>query len=167
MPNATLESQPDHKGLGRAAGTFAGKFLFSACLIFAITGIAKIFGSFGSAKALLELDPIFGVQFRHLMFAVGVVEIGLSVFCIASARTRTAVLLVAWLSCLFLFYRLGVWWLGWQVPCHCLGTLSDSLHMAPATADNLMKIVLAYLLVGSVACLVYYRQPVLASKSPL
>jgi len=158
MPNVTMESQPDHKVLGRAASTFAGKFLFSAGLIFAITGIAKIFSSFGSAKVLLELDPIVGVQFRHLMFAVGVVEIGASAFCIASARTRVAALLVAWLSCLFLFYRLGVWWLGWKMPCHCLGTLTDLIHLAPATADNLMKIVLAYLLVGSVVCLVYYRR---------
>ena len=88
MPNATLESQADYEVLGRAASTFAGKFLFSAGLIFAITGIAKVFSSFGSAKVLLELDPIFGVQFRHLMFVVGMVEIGASVFCIASARTR-------------------------------------------------------------------------------
>lgn len=158
MPNATLESQPDHKVLGRAASTFAGKFLFSAGLIFAITGIAKIFSSFGSAKVLLELDPIVGVQFRYLMFAVGVVEIGVSVFCMASRRSQSAALLVAWLSCLFLFYRLGVWWLGWQMPCHCLGTLSDSIHLTPATADNLMRIVLAYLLIGSVVCLVYYRR---------
>jgi hypothetical protein len=167
MPKASLESQAAHEVSGCAASTFAGKFLFSAGLIFAITGMAKIYSSFGSAKALLEPDPIFGVQFRHLMFAVGVVEIGASAFCIASARTRTAALLVAWLSCLFLFYRLGVWWLGWQVPCRCLGTLSDSLHLAPATVDNLMKIVLAYLLVGSVVCLVYYRRPALASIKPL
>ncbi len=164
MPDVTLESQPDHKVLGRAASTFAGKFLFSAGLIFAITGIAKIFSSFGSAKVLLELDPILGVQFRHLMFAVGVVEIGTSAFCIGSARTQSAALLVAWLSCLFLFYRLGVWWLGWHMPCHCLGTLSDFIHLAPATADNLMKIVLAYLLIGSVVCLIYYHRPVRASK---
>jgi len=166
MSNTTLQSQADNEGLGRAANTFAGKFLFSAGLIFAITGIAKIFGSFGSAKVLLELDPIVGVQFRHLMFVVGVIEIGASAFCIASARTRAAALLVAWLSCLFLFYRLGIWWLGWKVPCHCLGTLTDSLHLAPATADNLMKIVLAYLLVGSVFCLVHYRRPIRVSKMP-
>ena len=164
MPNVTLESQADHEVLGRAASTFAGKFLCSAGLIFAITGIAKIFSSFGSAKVLLELDPIVGVQFRHLMFVVGAVEIGASVFCIASRRTRVAALLVAWLSCLFLIYRLGVWWLGWQVPCHCLGTLTDLIHLAPATADNLMKIVLAYLLVGSMVCLVYYRRLARASK---
>jgi len=164
MPNVTLESQPDHKFLGRAASTFAGKFLFSASLIFSITGIAKIFSSFGSAKVLLELDPIVGVQFRHLMFAVGAVEIGASVFCIASRRIRVAALLVAWLSCLFLIYRLGVWWVGWQVPCHCLGTLTDSVHLSAATADNLMKIVLAYLLVGSMVCLVYSRRLARASK---
>ncbi len=164
MPNATLKSQADHEVSGRATSTFVDKFLFSAGLIFAITGIAKIFSSFGSAKVLLELDPIVGVQFRYLMFAVGVVEIGASVFCITSHRTRTAALLVAWLSSLFLVYRLGVWWLGWQAPCHCLGTLTDSIHLAPATADNLMKIVLAYLLVGSVVCLVYYCRSARASK---
>jgi len=51
MPKASLESQTDHEVSGCAASTFAGKFLCSAGLIFAITGLAKIFSSFGSAKS--------------------------------------------------------------------------------------------------------------------
>ena len=43
----------------------------------------------------------------------------------------------------------GLWYLGWQRPCSCLGNLTDTLHISPHVADVAMKIVLAYLLVGS------------------
>ncbi|MBI3849679.1 MAG: hypothetical protein HY298_05230 [Verrucomicrobia bacterium] len=37
----------------------------------------------------------------------------------------------------------------------CLGHLTDALHMSPQTADELMKVILAYLLIGSYALLQY------------
>ena len=45
--------------------------------------------------------------------------------------------------------RFGLWWMGWHKPCNCLGNLTDALHLSPQTADNIMKVVLAYLLIGS------------------
>jgi hypothetical protein len=40
-------------------------------------------------------------------------------------------------------------WVGWHKPCSCLGNLTDALHIPPQTADTAMKIILAYLLIGS------------------
>jgi hypothetical protein len=39
--------------------------------------------------------------------------------------------------------------MNWHRPCNCLGNLTDALHISPQTADNIMKLLLAYLLIGS------------------
>jgi hypothetical protein len=42
-------------------------------------------------------------------------------------------------------------------PCKCLGNLTDAIHIPPQTAESVMKITLAYLLVGSYVTLFYIR----------
>jgi len=49
----------------------------------------------------------------------------------------------------FVVYRVGLWWIGWHRPCGCLGNLTDLLGISPHTADTIMKLVLAYLLAGT------------------
>jgi hypothetical protein len=66
---------------------------------------------------------------------------------------------LAWLSTSFLIYRFGLVWAGYHKPCPCLGNLTDALHIPPQTADTAMKIILAYLLIGSYATLFWlWRQ---------
>jgi hypothetical protein len=38
---------------------------------------------------------------------------------------------------------------GLEEPCNCLGNLTDPLHISPQLADNIMKVVLSYPLIGS------------------
>jgi len=40
-------------------------------------------------------------------------------------------------------------------PCLCLGNLTTAIHVSPHTADNVMKGVLAYLLIGSYGILLH------------
>jgi len=54
-------------------------------------------------------------------------------------------------------YRLGLWWMHWHRPCSCLGNLTDALHISPQVADNVMKVLLAYLLIGSYGLLIWKR----------
>jgi hypothetical protein len=56
---------------------------------------------------------------------------------------------IAWLATNFFVYRCGLWWMGWHRPCSCMGNLTDALHIRPEVADNIMKVILAYLLIGS------------------
>jgi hypothetical protein len=46
-------------------------------------------------------------------------------------------------------------WLGYHKPCHCLGNLTDALNISPAAADTSMEVLLAYLLLGSYAILIW------------
>jgi Methylamine utilisation protein MauE len=142
----------DTKPLSNYFGLIAGVILI-------ITGIAKIWNGLGNTKILAVVDPIFGVKFGPLMLAVGLVEIGIAVVCFFGKRQTLALLLVAWLSTSFVIYRLGLWWIDWHRPCNCLGNLTDALHLSPQAADNIMKVVLAYLLIGSYGLLLWqWRQ---------
>lgn len=124
-------------------------FGFSAGILLGVTGIAKVGSTLGSVKLLAVADPIAGIPFRWLLLAVGIVELVIAGICFFGRDKRWASVLVAWLATSFLIYRLGLWWMGWHRPCGCMGSLTEALHLSEQAADNIMKGVLAYLLVGS------------------
>jgi len=130
-------------------------FILSSGIVLAITGIAKIWSWLGNSKFLAVVDPIIGIKFGQLMLAVGVAEILIALVCFFSKRQTLALGLVAWMSTNFVVYRLGLWWMDWHRPCSCLGNLTDALHISPQTADNIMKVLLTYLLIGSYGLLMW------------
>jgi hypothetical protein len=134
-------------------------FLVSAGVMLCLTGAAKIWTAFGNVKILIVVDPFLSIEFRHLLLAVGVAELVLGLACFFNkGQTVTAILLACFTTNL-LAYRLGLWWINWRTPCNCLGNLTDVLHIPPQTADTAMKIILAYLLIGSYATLFWlWRQ---------
>jgi hypothetical protein len=127
----------------------SGWFIHSAGVALALTGLAKVWSTLGSVRLLAVADPITGLQFGHLMLAVGLLELVIAGICLFSKAQKLSLALIAWLATNFVVYRLGLWWMGWHKPCGCLGNLTDALHISPATADHIMKGVLAYLLIGS------------------
>jgi hypothetical protein len=129
--------------------------LITAGAILALAGFAKIWSGLGNSRFLAMVDPIIGIKFGQLMLAVGVAEIVIAAVCFFSKRQTLALGLVAWISTNFVVYRLGLWWMNWHRPCSCLGSLTDALHISPQTADNIMKVLLAYMLIGSYGLLVW------------
>jgi hypothetical protein len=136
-------------------------FILSFGTIFFITGVAKLWSSYGSARVLEEYDPIFGITFYHLMQVVGIVELVLAVFCWVSCYSATAknmhqaIFLVTWFSTLLLGYRFGLSYVDWSHPCRCLGDFTQALHISERAADILMKLILCYLLIGSYGLLIW------------
>ena len=129
---------------------YANWFIWTAAAVLTVTGIAKASGAFGSAQVLGTADPLFGLPFRHLMLLVSAVELFIACLCFCvKKRPVLKIALIAWIASSFLVYRLGLWWLDWKHPCSCLGKLTDTLHISPHSADNLIKVLLAYLLIGS------------------
>lgn len=124
-----------------------------------MTGLAKAFSAIGPARALDAFDPLIGIPFRQLLLLVGLAELLIAFFCVFTDKRRLSLLAVAWISTNFLVYRFGLCFIGWHRPCGCMGSLSDMLHLSPRAADNIMKGVLAYLLVGSYGILFWqWRQ---------
>ena len=142
-------------------------FLYSAAVVLSLTATAKFISSAGSARILLEHDPLTGFQFKDLFRIVGGIEVAVALVCIFSKRTWLPAGLAAWLATSFLAYRIGLVAVGYHRPCSCLGNLTDALHIPPQTADTAMKIVLAYLLIGSYATLYWlWRQHKKAVPNP-
>jgi hypothetical protein len=114
-----------------------------------------MWSSSGAARALILPDPILGLPFGDLMLLVGASEFLVALLCFSRrVRQTLKIAFVAWMATGFLVYRLGLWCIGWDHPCGCMGSLAGSLHLSDTAADHIMKGVLAYLLVGSFACLI-------------
>lgn len=125
-------------------------------MILFITGAAKVWSVLGGAKILAQIDPVFGLQFGRLMFVAGILELMIGGICLFSKSRMLALMLVAWLATNLSIYRMGLWYIGWHRPCACLGNLTDAIHVSPQTADTTMKIILAYLLIGSYSFLFWF-----------
>jgi hypothetical protein len=138
----------------RLGGSFLKWFAITAGGTLSISGIAKVWSGLGSSKFLAVVDPIIGIKFGQLLLLVGLAEIVIALVCFFSKRQTLALGLVAWMSTNFVVYRLGLWWTNWKRPCGCLGNLTEALHISPEIADNIMKVLLAYLLLGSYGLLV-------------
>ncbi len=124
-------------------------FAIVAAFVFIVTGTAKIWSALGDAKVLSINDPILNIKFGRLLLAVGALEIAIAAFCLISDKRVLQLSLLAWLASLFAVYRVGLSWMGWRGVCPCLGNLTDALHISPRVADNFMKAMLAFLLIGS------------------
>ena len=130
-------------------------FLYSAGLFLLLTAIAKVFGSFGSARILSEPDPLLQLQYRTIFRVVGCFELFVGLTCVVSKRLWIPTVLVAWLSTGFAFYHVGLTTIHYQKPCPCMGNLTDALHISPAVADAILKMILAYLFLGSYSILLW------------
>jgi hypothetical protein len=117
-----------------------------------ITGVAKALSATGIARVLNTPDPLLGMRFRELMLFTGLLEVIIALLCLLPARPRLGLILLAWLSTMFVIYRVGLWLIGWEQPCHCMGTLTDALRITPTLADRIMKCVLAYLIASGYVC---------------
>ena len=131
------------------------RFIVSAGILLLLTATAKLASGFGNARVLQIYDPFFRIPFRYLLLGAGTVELIVAFVCLIYRPIGLRAILIAWLATNFLVYRFGLLWIGYQKPCGCLGNLTDALHISPKTADFGMKSVLAYLLIGSYATLVW------------
>jgi hypothetical protein len=130
----------------------SGLFIFGSGVALFITGAAKLLSAGAGGPSTTAMDPVFAAPLSRILIVAGVAELCVCAVCIFShirRMRRVSLILIAWLASVFACYRAGLWWLGWKGPCRCLGTLTESLHMAPWLADDIMIGVLAYLLLGS------------------
>ena len=126
-------------------------YLKTIVILLVFTATAKLYSVFGHdhAKVLLMTDPLFGMHFWSLLILAAMLELAVASICVLVNSYLLRAFSVAWLASMFLLYRIGLHTMRWQKPCPCLGNFSDALHISPTTADYAMKIVLAYLLIGS------------------
>ena len=134
-------------------------FINSFGALLFITAAAKLASCFGHARILNSNDPLFNLSFRTMLVISGALELAVAFFVFLAKKQIWRIGIVAWIATIICAYRIGVLWVGHHKPCPCLGNLTDALHIPPQTADTAMKIILAYLLLGSYAYLFWlWRQ---------
>ncbi len=130
---------------------FSSFVLISTGVILGLTGLAKLWSALGPARALLALDPLLGISYKHLLAGAAVAEIIVATIRFFGRSLEAAVRLVAYLCTNFMLYRIGLWWIGWKQPCGCMGSLTDALHIRLQTADRIALVLLLYMLATSYA----------------
>ncbi len=137
--------------------SYGSVYLWSAAFLLAMTACLKLISLGGVAPILRQIDPVLGVGNRSLLFGAAVTELLVAGFLVVDRRTEPRCYLKAWLASVFVVYRIALWRVAPGKSCHCLGTLADRLPMTPHTVDLLLRLAIAYLLVGSVFFLVRAR----------
>lgn len=134
----------------RLTGSKAVKlFVYSAGLILVVLAIAKVVMILDAGKVQTLADPIFQVPFQSLMWIASIIELSIGGWCLSRTANAQKVAAIAWAGTIFLSYRLGLWWVGYEKPCSCLGSLTTSLGITLEMSDLVAKTILAYLLIGS------------------
>ena len=132
--------------------------------ILCMTGLAKLLTLFGHSHVLQIHEPITQTSFSNLFLLAGISEFAAGTFCLIAKTPLYSALLVAWMLTGFLIYRGLLAWIGWTLPCPCLGDLVERLHISPVIGDIVMKCIFAYLLLASYLLLLKYW--LIAKRTP-
>jgi hypothetical protein len=126
-------------------------FLLSVGLILAVTALGKLAGVFTDVPALSEPEPLLTfVTNRQIILLAAILELAI-LACLFSKRLHLTIKLlsVAWISTVFLAYRLSLWSIGYHGTCGCLGHITEALGISADRVDLSMKLLLFYLVIGS------------------
>jgi hypothetical protein len=135
----------------RVLTLFARGFLLTVAVILGITALGKLAGVAADVPVLSEPDSLLAfLTNRQIILLAAVLELAV-LACFFSKRLDITIKLlsVAWISTVFLIYRLGLWSVGYSGSCSCLGLISEALGLSPAKIDLGMRIMLYYLVGGS------------------
>ena len=114
-----------------------------------VTAIFKVIAASGTQSILQLPDPLLLVSYKWFFLLAGWIELLVSFSCFFFKRDALNVSLIIWFSSVCLVYRIGIWFMNGSHPCPCLGNLTDAIYVSPQTAETAMKIILAYLFLGS------------------
>jgi len=129
---------------------------WSLVAMLSLTALAKIVAASGEARILGQADPLFGLlTMRQSMLLAAAVEMVVVVLILRAPDILRKAVLLLWIGSVFLVYRIGLWWVGVEGSCRCLGNVGDVFGISTETADWIAKGILVYLLVGSGAILLW------------
>ncbi len=112
-------------------------------------GLAKLYEISGGHEILLIPDPIFGIPYKKLLGIAAIFEIGVAISCLSLKlcnNTKAICLIV--LGNTLAAYRAGLWAVGWDIPCSCMGGLADGLGLSLESASRISLGVIIYLITG-------------------
>ena len=149
---------------GRAFGLqkrWDAQFLFLGLsgLILLLTASAKLVSVGQTLKILLLPDPVFPfLTTRELLQGAAVLELATVSAVILSSNNTLKLAAIAWLSSLFLLYRLGLLLVHAPLSyCPCLGSVGGAVVLSDHALSKITFITAAFLWVGASALLIRGR----------
>lgn len=133
------------------------RFFFCTCfLILLSTSALKLLSLAIGWSELAKADPLIGLlKSREMLILAAGCEIIVAAVLLFSADTFLKAASIAWISTAFLAYRLGLYWVGFEGPCGCAGNANTWW----SSIDAIMKVLLAYLFLGSYTFLLVLFRP--------
>ena len=140
-------------------------FIVSVICILIATCSLKILTVAAAWNELSSRDPLFSfLSNRELLIIVSVLELSLVVFLAKCRNTFLSAFAIAWISSLFLCYRIGLLMIGYTGGCSCTGGAESWVAIITANhLDVTLKIALGYMTVGS--CLNLWNEVGLPRKN--
>lgn len=123
-----------------------------------LTATAKLFVAAAEDSWLGRPDPLIGLTQRQVLLLASLWELTVAILVLGRPLSWTSFLLLLWLACAFIGYRLGTLLLGVQGPCPCLGPLSFASGWAGFLARWVPWALLVFLVAGSLWGLRILRQ---------
>jgi hypothetical protein len=128
----------------------------SAIMMVLLTAFATLVAASGEVGLLGHPDPLLRLlSLRQSMLLAAALEIVVVMLVWRAPTAHLKATLLLWIGSVFLFYRIGLWWVGFEGSCRCLGNVGDVFGISTETADWIAKGILVYLLVGSGAILLW------------
>jgi len=124
-------------------------YIYSTAVILFVTAMIKFTSAAGNAPILDWLDSLLPLTNRTSFILAGVMEVGLSTFLFLGNERPVKISVIAWLSLVYLIYRLGLLWAGFPNICSCLGNLNERFPISPAIENTIAWTLLVWLLIGS------------------
>jgi hypothetical protein len=135
------------------AARIASTFIVSVAALLMLTGLLKLVTVVQRSAYLDLADPLFeftGVlSVRSTLLLAGMMEVVVAVFLLGQRQPFVRLAAIAWMSTLFVLYRVGLWAIGFHGPCRCLGGAADWLGIGPEYVNTLSLVTLAYFTAGS------------------
>jgi hypothetical protein len=123
-------------------------------LILVAAGLALVLTNFASTELSAPHDPIFQFSLRGLFWVMGVVLLGIGVFCVFSDGQLVPAAWLAWISVNFWIYKFGLYWNGTPRFDGVLGTLPETFGLARSTVEWSAYVAFGFILLTSGVILV-------------
>lgn len=131
------------------------RLLLGGILLF--VGISNVMCVIQNSQMLGISDPILGIPFRVIFFAVGLIELALAWLCLFTEKKNFVLWFSGWLVLNFFVYRIGLWTMGWHHPYGWVQGLMNSLNTSPFKADIASFAATGLLILGGCATLICRR----------
>jgi ribosomal protein S27E len=141
-------------------------YLFSIIAILAVTGSLLLFSALYSNHPFLGWsDPLFGLNNRLLLIAVGIIHIAFCGFLTNMRNLTNQALLLFWLGLNHLLYRAGmIWAMHMAVPFPVSNFLGWQFGINPGIMEVSGKLFIAYLFIGGLVPVAIHLQQRKQSK---